>query len=282
MVAGSILEIIERINALREKIMNEDVLERLKVEDKFFYLNNMKTKDQKVVNLFNALLYMRREFEQIKNERCLHFKDYFKNFDYEFGYSDKMQFGLGNDELMRIVVHELNKNFPQDNWLFFNDNLIIRKGDLERLQKAVKNQREYERLEVLKQTEKMGEFETIDEVSKDIKNNVFYKTDTERLWEGFPDYPYIVGNQFGTRLVFKENATGTYGHDFSPVEKVVNDTIVREIDERCVERVGEVLERVNTLEQDYNQWQKEYDEFHASLQPKKKSEQKQTDGKQDL
>lgn len=310
MVDGSILEMFQRIKELKKVVHNNEFEKRLNLDIQFFDVNNMSNKAYKSRELLNRFNNLKHSVHYLEDDEALDWQKFLFNFDYEFGFSNiNREFTRGgNFELMKIVVKELNKKFPEAEWSFVEDvpiwsweqlnkdysmmdeaeinywlacgaveedgnytitkaitrPAIIRKKDLQKLEKAKDNLDELFAVGREIADEKMSFY-------------VLYEMDDN-------EYAGVSGEAFDSKISFYEGATSWFDIPFTPEEQIINDTIVKEIDERAVVKVSHMCvdERLNALEEKISTWQKEYDEFHASLRPKRKTAKKETDGKQDL
>ena len=265
MVENSLLDAYRKANILRKKIYEGQYHKRLGQRLAFYKQEGMTDEYYKTFKAIQTFEGFERSLDKIFDNseafygKSFAWRSYFNRadqvlYDEEFPqYVDPNYYGT-NDKLLSAAVEELNKQYPSDKWQL---------GDLPLYRWNILNYPGYETTE-----EDIEDWKSNPNVVESdgyyIESSVQYvkcihssgaksilmqaKDDMKKLRNvcsaiKAAKQAYVVedsilmdrecsgGYDLGLELVFRENATTTfYGTELTPVEQVINSTIVREID----------------------------------------------------
>ena len=265
MVENSLLDAYRKYQILKQRLYENSVHDKLKNRLAFYKQEGMEDEySQTLVTIYEYEM-LERELESLfaKPNKSIYvpngqfsWVEYFKKADQLLFGQDvpewtSIEYYETNDKLMEIVSSELNKKFPDEQWKF---------GELPLFHWQILNYPGYEPTE--------SEIEMWENNPNIFKDSGYYfensaktakclyqskvgdklissKSDLNKLADICDSAKenrqvYVIereddecsgGYDLGVEIEFKENATDTfYGTPLTPQEKVINDTVVREID----------------------------------------------------
>ena len=265
MVENSLLEAYKKYQMLRTRLYENSVHDKLKNRLAFYEQEGMEDEYSETMVSIYEFEMLERELESLfaKPNKSIYvpngqftWVEYFKKADQLLFGQDvpewtSIEYYGTNDKLMEIVSSELNKKFPDEQWKF---------GELPLFHWQILNYPGYEPTE--------GEIEMWENNPNIFYDSGYYfensarptkclyqteigeqlqssKTDLDKLADicdsakenrqvyviEREDHECSGGYDLGVEIEFKENATETfYGTPLTPQERVINDTVVREID----------------------------------------------------
>jgi len=265
MVENSLLDAYRKYQILKQRLYENSVHDKLKNRLAFYEQEGMEDEySQTLVTIYEYEM-LERELESLfaKPNKSIYvpngqfsWVEYYKKADQLLFGQDvpewtSIEYYGTNDKLMEIVSSELNKKFPDEQWKF---------GELPLFHWQILNYPGYEPTE--------SEIEMWENNPNIFKDSGYYFENSaktakclyqskigDRLISSKSDLNklasicdsakenrqvYVIereddecsgGYDLGVEIEFKENATETfYGTPLTPQEKVINDTVVREID----------------------------------------------------
>jgi len=284
MVENSLLSAYKKFEDLGKKFKNYGIEEKLERRLAFYSQEGMfkeyslaKQTQQEYSRLYNQF---RNSFNKFSNDyEVFNWQEYYRN-------ADQLLYGVPehedkwpnrtNDILMGKIVEELNKIFPEEHWEYGEVPIYY----WEQLNKPLIEHTKADEYRWKKAGAKVDEFGQWIQTSAIIRKCI-YKSEVKQqlldaefnirklgkvcdklkeersLYSTGCDY-YEDNECSGTNCKyilteFEEGAEGTfYGVKFTPQEKVINDTIVREIDEHCASKqeIINLNKRINKVDAD--------------------------------
>ena len=260
MVPGSILEAFQKQGELLSKLRDKDYLKILQTRLNFYNQEGNSKKAKRTSDLIWTYRYLVTELRNIFGNNDVSWKKYVLQADkYFYGKANPEWLDCQNGELMKQVVTALNSRFPEEEWEF---------GELPIYQSRMLNWpgREYDEEDeeaweadgakkngcgewwqsyagdeycIYKKKVKEQMLEAKDDFNKliEVCNNAMYN----REYYFVPTTAYsdgecesIIGRDI--HINFEEGAENDWITEkpFTPQEKVINDTIVSEVDQGCL------------------------------------------------
>lgn len=295
MVKNSLLDAYRKHAVLRSKLYRNNISERLKKRYEFYKQERIEIGLNKTLEAFQEFSKIESELRTVfenpeisKNSSMTTFSwlNYYRDADqllYNKPNEEKHFLDIYNELLFEEVVKELNKKFPDEQWKFGEVPLyhwqILNWPGYEESEEEIE---EWESNPNISKDEMSGDYieksalltkciyqEKTGELLKKTENNLSELADVcreasknRRVYTlERDDNECSGGYELSICVEFEENATGWYDIAFTPQEKVMNDTIVREIDTRLEgtkdmaivhERLGKVANHMKEFLTKYN------------------------------
>lgn len=275
MVNNSLLMAYDKQEKFMERLREKDYLAILQTRLDFYKMEGHPKKAKEVEGLMWEFRYIFANVKKVFSNKEIFLERYINNAD-ELLYPDcyKTDFiDCHNQILMLKVVEALNEKFPDEQWEFgelplFQSQMLSWPGRdyNEEDEKAwaadgAKKDRwgdwwtsfagdEYCIYQKQIKEKMLAEIDNLENLAlicdEALKNEQFFLVPTSDYRD--TECASIVGQEFP--LNFKEGADREYRHSeklFTPHERVINDAIVQEVDERCASRV-EVQSAISYLD----------------------------------